>query len=569
MSRNPLVPASAPPQRPADYLRQSRAVQAAWKDRGEPVIHVAVLGSFTTEFLGPFLIVEGDRLGVAIDPWFGPFGQFEQLVLDKRSALWARPVDVAWVALRIEDVDPRLVQELPALGSVERQERLARVRRRAAELARRLRERGAGTVLVSNFAPPAVLDRLDSNDPDGLVHLVAHENRELARDLLVVPGAHVFDWAGLVARSGSERFADPKLLYIARSPVAAANLGALGAELARCVRAVARPAAKCIVVDLDDTLWGGVLGDDGDDALELGDTFPGSVFKDVQRALLELKARGFLLAIASKNDDAAVLRVLDSHPEMLLRSRDFAAIEASWSPKPESLRRVAERLNIGLESLVFLDNSAVERAVVSAELPMVEVVDLPHDVTAWLSALRLVPSFDCPRLLNEDRSRATMVSEDGERRVLERTAASVDAFLESLEMRAVVGRSTPQTLARVHQLILKTNQFNLTTRRHSLEVVRQLAGSHQAAVAWLRLGDCFGDLGLVCVGIVRAAEEQVWEVDTFLMSCRVMGRAVEDAFLSYLAESRRRGVPPGSVGFTSRHRRTSRSQTSTRPADSR
>jgi FkbH-like protein len=535
-SSRPAATASAPPEGPAHYLRQSREVEARWKERGEQVTRFAVLGSFTVDFLRPFLIVEGDRIGVAIDPWFGPFGQFEQLVLDGGSALWARPVDVAWVALRIEDVDPRLAQELPSLGPEERQERVARVRRRATELAKRLRERGAGAVLVSSFAPPPVLDRFDANDPDGLVHVVAHENRQLARDLIDVPGANVFDWAGLVARSGSARFADPKLVYIARSPVAAANLGPLGAELARCVRAVGRPAAKCVVVDLDNTLWGGVLGDDGADALELGDAFPGSVFKDVQRALLELKARGFLLAIASKNDGAAVLDALDSHPEMLLRSRDFAAIEASWDPKPQSLRRIAGALNIGLDSLVFLDDSPVERAVVSAELPMVEVIDLPHDVTAWLPTLRRVPSFDRPRLLAEDRSRASMVAKDGERRILEQTATSVEAFLGSLEMSATVGRVTPQTLARVHQLILKTNQFNLTTRRHSLETVRRLSESPEAAVAWLRLIDRFGDLGLVCVGIVQAAEERVWEIDTLLMSCRVMGRAVEDAFLAYLAE---------------------------------
>ena len=520
---------------PAEYLRAARAIEAGWTAGITPK-RIKVLASFTADFLRPFLIVEADRLGLALRPWFAPYGQFEQLVLDPASALWAEPPDIVWVALRLEDVDPRLADELPELGSAERAARVAAHRARLVDLVRAIRERSGAEILVSTFSTPEAIDAFDANDPDGLAHLVPAENRELARALAGIPGAHVFDWSGLVARIGTRNVGDPKLWYMARSPLAASSQPLVARQLARAARATLAPAAKCIVVDLDNTLWGGVLGDDGPEGLKLGDDHPGSVFKDFQRALLQLKRRGFLLAIASKNDAEPVAAALQTHPEMVLREADFAAVYASWEPKAASLRRIAEDLNIGLDALVFLDDNPVERAHIRAELPMVTVPELPSDPMGYIAALHDLAVLDRPRLLQEDRKRAEMVAADATRRALARGAPDVASFLKSLEMTATVDLCGPKELERVHQLLAKTNQFNLTTRRHGIDEVRRLSQSPEAKVAWLRLADRYGDLGLVCVGIVREVETTLWEIDSFLMSCRVMGRTVEHAFMAYLFE---------------------------------
>ncbi len=522
------------PLKPAEYLKAAREIEAV---HGDTARTLAVISTFTAELLRPYLIVESHQLDCLVRPWFGPFGQLEQLVLDEASALWQQSPDVLWIAARLEDVDPRLVHDHPHIGPEATRQRLDAVAQRLVNLARAARDKHRASILVSNLTCSAAhqLNPFDANDPDGFVHLLAETNRQLARDLSTIPDANVFDYAATVASAGADEWSDPKLWYMARSGCSSDNMIPLARAVARATAAQLRPAAKCIVLDLDNTLWGGVLGDDGPEGIKLGDDYPGNVFKDFQAALLGLRHRGFLLAIASKNDEQTVLDMLDTHPEMLLARDQFAHIAANWDPKPVNLRRIAEALNIGLDSLVFVDDNPVERAAVRAELPMVHVVELPPDPLRYLAALRDVPLFDRPRDLQEDRQRADMYQNEAQRRQVEQQATSVEDFLRSLQMEAEVGQCDSTTLERIHQLIQKTNQFNLTTRRHNLEDVRRFAAADDARVAWLRLRDRYGDLGLVCVGIIEKLDERAWVVDTLLMSCRVMGRQVEDAFLSYLA----------------------------------
>ncbi|MGD9722104.1 MAG: HAD-IIIC family phosphatase [Pirellulales bacterium] len=527
------------PTKPAEYLQAARALESA----GAAPRTLGVVSTFTAELLRPYLVVESHRLDCPVRPWFGPFGQLEQLVLAADSPLWQQSPAVLWIAARLDDVDRHLVHESAAIGPEATRARLDAIRARLVNLARAAREQHRAEVLVSNLALEAAhdLNVFDANDPEGFVHLVAECNRQLARDLAQVPGATVLDYAGTVRDRGASRWSDPKLWYMARSGCSSENMAALAKNVARCVAALLRPAAKCLVLDLDNTLWGGVLGDDGPEGIKLGDDYPGNVFKDFQAALLGLRRRGLLLAIVSKNDESTVLEVLDSHPEMLLKREHFAAIVANWEPKPAGLRTIAQTLNIGLDSLVFVDDNPVERAAVRAELPMVHVVELPADPLGYLPALREVAVLDRPRVLDEDRQRADMYQSETQRKQIEQQATSVEEFLDNLQMEAQVGLCDATTLERIHQLIQKTNQFNLTTRRHHLDDVRRLAAAPDAAVAWLRLRDRYGDLGLVCVGIVSRLDERTWVIDTLLMSCRVMGRHVEDAFLSYLAELARQG----------------------------
>jgi FkbH-like protein len=521
--------------RSADYHRLAREIEA---DAAGTFHRLAVLSTFTAELLRPFLVVECQQLGSRVLPWFGPFQQLEQMVLDPASPLWQQSPDVLWIALRLEDVDRYLPYEAPELGPQRTLARLDAIRERLIGLARAAREKHSASILVSNLALPSldVSNLFDANGADGFVHLLAECNRRLAGELAAVVDAHVFDYVGVVAQSGSRGWSDPKLWYMARTGGSADSQIVLARAVARCVCALIRPAAKCIVVDLDNTLWGGVLGDDGLEGIQLGDDYPGNVFKDFQAALLGLRRRGFLLAIASKNDEATVLEALASHPEMLLRREHFAALAVNWGPKPEGLRKVAETLNIGLDSLIFIDDNPVERAQVRAELPQVHVVELPPSPLGYLEALRDVALLDRPRLLDEDRQRAAMYESDARRQEVQQKTTSVEGFLRELDMVAEVGLANGKTLERVHQLVQKTNQFNLTTRRHKLDALRRLMDSPDAEVAWLRLRDRYGDLGLVCVGIIQQLESEAWAIDTLLMSCRVMGRHVEDAFLAYLAD---------------------------------
>lgn len=476
-------------------------------------LKLAVLSTFTAEPLKPFW--------ESIDPWFGPFGQLEQMVLDGTSELWRQSPDALWIALRIEDVDRWLTCEALEPDAV--RERLAGHRRRVVDLARAARGQSKCAILVANFLVPS-RDPFDAANPDGVTHLLAECNQRLARELNEISDCHVFDYAGRAARAGTDAWSDPKLWHLAKVPCSSANMPVLAAAVARQVTALFQPAAKCIVVDLDGTLWDGVLGDEGIEITE--------AHRDFQAALLGLRSRGFLLAIASKNDLAAVLDAL-AHPDMVLKREHFAAIRADWQPKSGHLPAIAAELNVGTDALVFVDDNPLERAAVRSELPMVHVIELPSRVHDYVRALAECPHFDRPRLTTEDRARADMYRADAERKPV--AGQSMQAFLESLDMEAEVGLADEATLPRIHQLINKTNQFNLTGRRYEFDALRALANSPEAYVAWLRLQDRYGAMGIVAAAVVDKRDGTP-DIQTFVMSCRVMGRGVEQALLAYLAD---------------------------------
>jgi FkbH-like protein len=520
---------------PADYHRLSGEIESS---SGDPACKLAVLASFTAQLLRPYIVVESTALGCRTAPWFAPFGQLEQVLMNEASPLWKDDYDVIWIAFRLEDLDRHLQNEHPELGRERTAARLDAVCSRVVGAAKAARANTRATLLVSNFAvsslhAPSIFD---TSDPDGFGHLLAATNRQLARDVAGLSDAHVFDYQGAVNASGAEGWADPKLWYMARAVCSADKHAALAQKLARAVSALVRPAAKCIVLDLDNTLWGGALGDDGLEGIKLGDDYPGNAFKEFQAALLGLRRRGFLLAIATKNEEATVLEALHCHPEMVLRREHFASIFANWGPKSANVRRIAEALNIGLDAIVYVDDNPAERAQMRADLPMIHVLDMPMEPARYVAALQGCSLLDRPRLLTEDRRRGEMYEHSRRRLKQIETGASLEQALRDLRMFAQVGRAGPQTFERIHQLIQKTNQFNLTTRRHKLEDVRSFSNAPDARVAWLRFGDRYGDLGVVCVGILRKLDLECWEVDTFLMSCRVAGRGVEAAFMAYLAE---------------------------------
>lgn len=527
--------------KPAEYHRRAREIVEA---RSQPAPVLAVLSSFTTEVLKPYLVVAAHDAGLDVDPWFGPFGQLDQMVLPTDSPLWKASPRVVWLAVRPEDIDPDWLHATAAKPE-ERAARLEAIRRRVIDLAKEARKRSTCSLLVSNFAISTSerLSVFDASDPDGFAALLAQSNRELARQLADIPDAYVLDYAGLVARQGAGQWQDPKMWFMARVSATAENQLALCALLARTMAGVMRPRAKCVVLDLDNTLWGGVLGEDGVGGIQLGPDYPGNVYKRFQSYLMSLRDRGILLAVASKNDEPAVLEALESHTEMLIRREHIACLRANWNPKPGNLKEIAKALNIGLDSLVFVDDNPVERAAVRAELPMVHVVELPQDPMGFLPALQNTALLDQPKLLAEDRLRAESYQSDEKRRIAESKAPSVEEFLHSLKMVAETGPADSATIPRIHQLFQKTNQFNLTTRRPSLEDARRWMEAKDMVVRWLRVKDHYGDLGLICTGMARQEDERSWVVEDFLMSCRAMGRGVETAFLTDLiAQVRLRGA---------------------------
>jgi len=522
----------------AEYAGLARSIHE--RPEGLHPVHLTVLSTWTTQLLTPHFTVEGARRGLHVNTHLGPFGQFEQALLADNLAGSAESDEALLLAMRLEDVDPDAIHRFHSGGPAAFDALADDVVGRLERTVGLFRQRSNGPVLVANFAAPAPgpLGVFDSGAADSLTHCIHALNRRIAGHFSATDVA-IWDYAGLVASRGSEAWTDPRLWALARLPVAASHHGTLAAHLMRTLSGLLHAPAKCLVLDADNTLWGGVIGDDGLGGIQLGDDHPGRAFKEFQRAALSLRDRGIVLALASRNDPDVVEAAFREHPEMVLKWSDFSETRIHWGPKSESLRQIAAALNLGLDSLVFFDDNPVERAEVRHAVPDVQVVDVPTDPTLFVRVLQSTPHFDTGHVTSEDRGRADSYRAEASRRNRRETADTLEDFLESLEMEAHIGALDETSSSRVAQLVAKTNQFNLTTQRQSQSELEALHALDEGlGVFWLRLRDRYGDMGLVAVGVL-VAEAGSACIQNLVMSCRVANRGVEQAMLAYLIERAR------------------------------
>ncbi|MBI5725302.1 MAG: HAD-IIIC family phosphatase [Planctomycetes bacterium] len=375
-----------------------------------------------------------------------------------------------------------------------------------------------------------LLGRHDNGDLD----LISRANDELRMQL---PRGNCFvnlsDISGL---TGRRTFYDPRRYFWTKQPFSEAGTVLLARHVWAAIRALRTGPKKVLILDLDNTLWGGIVGEAGPLGVALGESPDGEAFVAFQKHLKALSRRGVLLAACSKNNPEDAREVFLKNPNMALSLEDFAAFEASWQPKSAVVERMAETLNLGLDSFVFFDDNPVEREEIRHALPDVEVVEVPADPAEYVRAIEDGLWFETAGLTDADRKRSEQYRVEGKRRAAAATFASMDEYMASLEMAGEVRDIDDADMQRAVQLIGKTNQFHLTTRRHGEQDVRRLIGQAGSVGLTLRVKDRFGDYGLVSVLIAVAdvARPQTLRIDTWLMSCRVIGRGVEEFFFNAL-----------------------------------
>jgi len=501
-------------------------------------LRVAVLRSYTLEPVIPLLRAAAFGFRLDLEVQVGDYNAYMQEILDSDSSLYRFAPDVVIVAVRLSDLAPELWQGYSALEPGAVQDVMQRVCRTLEQIVVSFRERSQAALIIHNLEQPAqaAWGVLDAQRESGQSDAIQNINRELRRVARAHRGVYVLDYDSLVARHGRLLWQDDRKFLAARLPIAAHGLIHLAKEWLRFLVPLSGWMAKALVVDLDNTLWGGVIGEDGMTGIKLGPEYPGAAYQDVQRVLLDLSRRGILLAVCSKNNREEAMEALEKHPGMLLRPADFAAMRINWNDKAQGLREIAAELNIGLDSIAFLDDSPFERGQVRAALPEVLVIDLAEDPMQYATAIRDCPAFERLTLSLEDRERASLYAKQQERSSAEEGFHSKEEFYRYLQQEADIEPATPGSIARIAQLTQKTNQFNLTTRRYSEQQIAEMAGKPGWQVLSMRVKDRFGDHGLVGVAITRD-EGDACEIDTLLLSCRVIGRSVETALLSYIAES--------------------------------
>jgi len=501
---------------------------------------VSVLRSFTVEPVIPLLRASAFANRFDVNVELGGFNTYAQEILDPESNLYSSAPEVVFLAVQARDVVPQLWQEFAELDEEAIETAVNETGALFERLARSFRLEGAYLVLHTLEVPPVPSAGLllDAQSERGQVEAIRRINRKLAEVARSAPNIALIDYDGLVARRGREAWFDRRKWLTARMPIASTEQVHLADEWVRSLHALTGKICKAVAVDLDNTLWGGIVGEDGPDGLALDDEYPGASYRELQRALLDLHRRGIMLTICSKNNPDDATDVLEHHPGMLLRPHHFAATRINWNDKVTNLVEIAEELNIGIDAVAFLDDNPVERELIRRLLPEVTVLELPPDPIDFADAVRAAPVFERTTLTSEDRARGRYYAEERRRRELEQSADSVAEFLGSLKIRVEVAPVTAASLPRAAQLTQKTNQFNLTTRRYTEQELSDLAKSPEARVYTLRSADRFGDNGIVGVAILRLAAEAC-EIDSFLMSCRVIGRTIETAFLSKLVEEAR------------------------------
>jgi FkbH-like protein len=522
------------------FLRQ--LIDTAVADAtGLKTIKVALLASFSIEFIHDALIAFGFANGLRVEIYQTGFGQIRQEVLNPASGLYSFGADVAILAVGGEDWLPEVYtdfmdaddQGAGLAGAVDR------LGQDIAGLLQAYRAASACPVLLHNLAAPRLRRAgiADLRLLNGQANLVAQANALLVKVAAEVVDCYIVDYAALVTRFGANNWYDARMRLYAKAPIASGMLGFLAQEYMRYCRAFRGLTKKCLVVDLDNTLWGGVVGEDGVDGIALGPNYPGNAFVEFQRAVLDLHRRGVILGIASKNNPADVDEVFATHRAMLLRKEHFAATEIHWELKSESLRRIAQRLNIGLEHIVFADDNPAECALVRRELPMVTVIELPRRPEMYVEAWCAEGLFDQPSLSDEDRRRGQLYQQRAQAESM-RAAASgnIEDYYRDLDMELRIAPVDASSIPRAAQLTQKTNQYNLTTTRYSEAEMAARLSDPDWIVSVIGVSDRFGDHGIVGVVMARVAGPEL-QIDNFLLSCRVIGRTVETAMLAYLCDA--------------------------------
>ncbi|WP_428395480.1 HAD-IIIC family phosphatase [Lichenicoccus sp.] len=502
-------------------------------------VRLSILSSSTIDHLLPGLRVGALRHGLWLETQLGNYGQYSQELHDPAAAIHGFAPTVVLFAF-----DARhMLRGIDVSATAEAAD--AWLDETIADLARHwllARER-FGCKLVQQAVLPVFPTLFGNNEqrlPGSAASLTARLNHRL-RQAADTHGVELLAIDERAARDGLDVWYDAGLWHRGKQEVHPGATPVYGDMLGRLLAAYQGRSRKCLVLDLDNTLWGGVVGDDGVQGLLLGNgSSLGEAFIDFQTYARALSRRGVILAVCSKNDEANAREPFDTHPEMVLKHSDIACFVANWQDKASNLREIASRLNIGLDSLVFADDNPFERNIVRRELPMVAVPELPDDPSLYARVIADAGYFEGVQLTDEDRARSGQYQATLQRAAVQQSVTDLPSYLRSLEMRMHWTRFDAIGLPRIVQLVNKTNQFNLTTRRTTSDDIERIIAAPGALSLQIRLIDRFGDNGIISIIAGEAEPTGDMLLHTWLMSCRVLGRGVEQATLNLVLDEARR-----------------------------
>jgi FkbH-like protein len=521
------------------HFLERRDVDWLWnqlKKRSEDIhfepFKMLVLSSFTLNLLEAPLGLQLASHQRFLISEFAPYQQWEML-LHHPETIVEKKVDVVQIFLHLEDV-------LPALSNnsildedfIVEQSTLFFERLKKAISAFRAQSQ-TPIVLNSFIAMLRGIERFASNNFNNSKYSAIESlNSQIAALSEECNNLYIYDYANLVSDIGRNNWFDVANYYHTLSPISLTGMKFLAEDLSKFYRALFQPREKVLVLDLDNTLWGGIIGEDGPNGIKIRDGHLGESFKAFQSTIKGLQETGIILAIASKNNEEDVKEVFNIYPDMPLKWADFIVTRINWLDKSANIVDIASTLNVGLDSIVFVDDNPLECERVRTALPEVTVVHLGNEPHSFIDQLLDAANLFPLKITHEDKIRSDSYRSESKRNESKCSTIDENEFLSSLELVIEIGPPEPNEYDRVVQLINKTNQFNLTTKRYQLDDVTEVLSSPDAELSVVRARDKFGDYGLIGVQILRFSKADCI-IDTFLMSCRILGRSIEDSMLFF------------------------------------
>jgi FkbH-like protein len=504
------------------------------KDGDYIPLKIAFLRNITIDPIVPYVkylcYIENIRASIHM----GDYDNIVQNVMDTSSAMYRHSPDIIVICLKIETLAEELAVSFSSMSSEEINEEEKRVVSFVETVLSEIRKNTKAVILLHNIETPVYpsFGVLDYQDHFKQVNTIRKINNDLLDVIDKYDSSYIVDVDLLQSTLGYLSFIDSRYWHIGKAPYTKEACKIIAKEYIKFIRALKGKNKKCLVLDCDNTLWGGIIGEDGINKIKIGRIYPGSAYREFQQAILNLYNRGIMLAICSKNNESDVLEVLEKHPDMILREEHFVSMRINWNDKVANLKEIASELNIGLDSLGLVDDSDFEINLVKKMLPEVKIILLPKDPSLYRDVLNSSGLFDTLAFSEEDLKRNEMYRAEIRRRKVKTKfqSTTLEDYYKYLEMEVSIKIADEFSIPRISQLTQRTNQFNLTTKRYSESEIKELSQSKDADVFYLHLNDRFGESGIVGIAILKYFEKEAF-IDTFLLSCRVIGRGIEDVFL--------------------------------------
>ncbi|MCP4650697.1 MAG: HAD-IIIC family phosphatase [PVC group bacterium] len=498
-----------------------------------PILEIAVLRNVILEPIEQYLRYEAFKIGFAANVKLGEYDNIFQEAAGGNNILFSKNTDCVLIFMKMETVSWDISRNFAVLKASQISDEIERIKGYVVNILKGIRLQSNAMILWHGFEyliNPS-FGICDSQIKNGQNSTIRDLNNFLQTKIQDTPNAYFVDLNICLTRVGAQEFYDFRYWHIAKAPYSKKALQQISSEDFKYIRALKGKNKKCLILDCDNTLWGGVVGEDGFSNIKLGRNYPGSSYFEFQQEVVNLYHRGIIIALCSKNNEEDVWEVFNTHPDMILKAEHIATSQINWQDKASNIRQIALDLNIGLDSIVFMDDSEFEIKLIRNALPDVTTIHLSEkNAVEYREILASCGLFDTITIASEDKNRGVAYRAEANRKKLMNQIICMEDYYKSLEMILEINFANNFNIPRIAQLTQKTNQFNLTTKRYNDVDIKEMSESNNFDVISISLKDKFGNSGIIGVCILRYKSRKA-SFDTFLLSCRALGRGVENVFV--------------------------------------